>query len=252
MSHPTANAHLAYITHGDREYSAVFVPRCHTCRSAHRVEIEGLLIDGLPPRTIVERLPKNCGVSAQSVRRHYARGHLPIDAQAVRDRQQIRAEQRWSELGLSATTWQAEQADIAQHVLETCTRLLLNGELKLSVATLMRATRFIYGIETAAHQKEEHEQVVQRLVQQSIEEMQRIFEIAGEIGGEQIKHELIRKACVDTVTEAILLDDRFAELRAAAYLEAESSQEGIRPTISQLSTPRLRHSRSDRAAKVAA
>lgn len=251
MSH--LNADLAYVSHGNRRYSAVFVPECHTCRSAHRVQIERLLVEGLPPKTIIQRLPDDCGVSPQSVRRHFRRGHLPVDAEAVRDRQRIRGEQRWEELGLAATAFVASQADICQHVVDVCTQLILEGKLKISAATLLRAAEFLLRIENDAREREDDSQLAKRLVQQAVDELGRVFEIIAEVGGEEIQNEVVRRACADMVTQNILVDDRFADLRNVAYFDAEISVEINQPSISQLSTPRLRHQQpSTRTSQVAA
>ena len=251
MSH--RNAPLAYVSHGDRQYSTVFVPECRTCRSSHRAEIEEMLIDGLPPKTIIERLPDDCAVSPQSVKRHFARGHLPIDTEMVRQRQQIRAEQRWEELGLAATAFMAREADLAQYVIDNFTRLLHDGKLTLSAATLMRAASFIYDIEIAARQQEDDGRLAERLVQQSIDELQCVFQLAGEVGGEEVRNELVRRACADAVTEIIMVDDRFAKLRGAAYLDADTSNERNQPHFFQLSRSDLgNHQQVNDTIKVAA
>ena len=253
MSHDSNNAFLADIRHGGESYPVVSVVQCKTCQSELRDDIEGMIIDGLSPSRIVRRLPNEHDVSSQSIYRHYRRGHLPVDTEMVRRRREIRGEQRWEELGLAATAFMAREADLAQHVIDTFTRLLHDGKLTLSAATLMRAASFIYDIEIAARQQEDDGRLAERLVQQSIDELQCVFQLAGEVGGEEVRNELVRRACADAVTEIIMVDDRFAKLRGAAYLDADTSNERNQPHFFQLSRSDLgNHQQVNDTIKVAA
>lgn len=103
---PVRNS-LVQVRIGNRVYDAVRVPQCHTCNHPARMEIETGIVENLAYRVIAERysdveykepagditvLP---AISADSIRNHFLKGHLPLQA-AVR--RQL-AEKRMQEIG---------------------------------------------------------------------------------------------------------------------------------------------------------
>jgi|CXWL01.1.fsa_nt_gi hypothetical protein len=120
--------------------------------------IERLLIDGVAPRVIGERLKSQGGPSEQSIRRHFQRGHLPVDARTVIERQDERAEKRWREHGQAVTEHVRSEYQIEQLVLAEFTRRVQSGRVKLTFSRAAAAAEFINRMERLAAADERKEQ----------------------------------------------------------------------------------------------
>lgn len=214
------NSSLAYVRHGTERFPVVARPHCKTCASKRRAKIERLLIDGLTPRQIIARLPEDHGTSEQSIYRHFRRGHLPVNNRMVKRRQEIRAQLRWAELGLDATVFMAEEAELAELLVRLITERLGKGLVDLTARDLLRAAEFLHRIE---QQDREHEREVttgKTRLDLAYGHMHRVFEIVGETFGVDAQHEIVRAACRDDQASTIMLADDFADLRKA-YLDDE-------------------------------
>src|SRR4051812_25139249 len=78
------NASIATVQVGDRSYPHRSIPSCKVCRSGDlRRVIEMQTVEGRTWHSIVEGLPKNCGLTARNVRDHFANGHIPLRDEAV-------------------------------------------------------------------------------------------------------------------------------------------------------------------------
>ena len=82
MSAPL-NGSLAQVRIGGRVYPRVTVQRCRVCKSPNRLEIERLIVESVPPASIVHRLPTEANVSARNIADHFRNGHLPLLDAAV-------------------------------------------------------------------------------------------------------------------------------------------------------------------------
>lgn len=100
---------LVKVRIGSREYDARRVPNCHVCQHPARMDIEKMLVEGHPYQRIATAfsdveyqvggyrkvLPN---ISMASIRQHYLKNHMPVDAKAVREI----VDQRLEELGQHA------------------------------------------------------------------------------------------------------------------------------------------------------
>lgn len=219
---------MAYIRHGNRRYPLVTRVQCLTCASVHRARIERLTIDGLSPGQIARRLPDGHGVSQQSIYRHHRRGHMPADNAMVARRQEIRAEQRWEELGLDATAFKATEADVAQLVLEVVADRLRRGVLHFEAMDGLRAARFLSEIERAEQERNQAERLGQWRLDRAIEDIVRVIEIVGEVAGDAVRNEVVRRACKDAKTALIMSTTEFAVLRVECEDEEAGRESSLR------------------------
>jgi hypothetical protein len=214
---------FAYIRHGTRRYPVVARPQCHTCSSKHRPRIERFLIDGLTPRQITDRLPAGRRISAQSIYRHRRRGHLPADHRLVARRREIRAQERWEELGLDATIVEIIEAEKAQGALRRGLDRLTRGQTTLTVPALLNAARHAERHDRANEAEEREERIGAWRIDRIVQDIHRVFEIIGEHCGEQTRNEIFQRAAHDPTTKTILSTSDFDDLREA-YLEAEAEE----------------------------
>jgi hypothetical protein len=86
-----------------RSYPLVASPRCRTCRSPQRREIEKLVVGG-SSFAEASRSYAAAGLSTRNVREHIRRGHLPIEHEVVKRlvEQQVEEHVTLVESGVSA------------------------------------------------------------------------------------------------------------------------------------------------------
>ncbi len=129
----------SYVRHGLGKYPFRQVVQCRVCASVHRAKIERAWADGVPPGLILRRLPHGHGISRQSLSRHLNRGHLPVDRRLVSRRAEVRAEQRWDEVGRRCTVFAAEEAEVQAMVTRLVADRVARGELEIDTATALKA-----------------------------------------------------------------------------------------------------------------
>lgn len=156
---PPPPSSLVKVRIGNREYSAQRSPNCATCQHPARMQIETMLVEGHPYQVIAQtfseveysvgrktkRLPR---IAWMSIRYHYMRGHLPVDAKAVRDI----AEGRLKELGHHAEDLEERLVDsymIARLVMSKGFDRLARGEAEPTVKETLAAAKLMEEFEAA-------------------------------------------------------------------------------------------------------
>ena len=153
-----ANASLATATVGGRVYPVRTVAHCHTCVSASRREIERLVVQGLPYKAILQRLPDDSGLSEDSIRRHVKAQHLPIHDEAVKRLREQDAVER-GEIVAEAAQAEVNHLSFARGILGQVQRRLANGEIEPDLRDGLAAARHLaafdaeVGFETDAYFK---------------------------------------------------------------------------------------------------
>jgi hypothetical protein len=156
------------------------------------------------------------------VYRHVKRGHLPADHRLVLRRAEVRAEQRWREIGLDATVFMAEEAEVAERFIGIVLDRLAQGRLHLSVEELIRAAAFLYDIE----QRDKYEAWRQSNVDRMAVEMAHALSIVGDVAGDAARNEVVRRARADPQTEFTMTFPEFAALREAVAEEDRERANG--------------------------
>lgn len=64
---------------GGRTYPAHVNPRCRTCTSPYRTQIENALLKSYGYTAIVRALPEDANLTVRNVMDHFHNGHLPLD-----------------------------------------------------------------------------------------------------------------------------------------------------------------------------
>lgn len=123
---------VATVRVGGEDYPHVSVSSCHTCASRHRREIESAVLSGRPPGAVVRDLPEGHGLTARHVRDHLRNGHVPADAQQVRQALD-RYEQERAEIATQASEAAADHILFARSVLGAVTTRMNDGTLDPTV-----------------------------------------------------------------------------------------------------------------------
>lgn len=215
----TKNSSMAYIKNGAHRYPVVSVEQCHTCQSPKRRMIERLLIDGLSPARIAAKLPEEHKVSAQSIRRHLRRNHLPVDHKLVVRRQEVRAEQRWEEVGIDATVFRATEAEVSEFVHRVVVERLKRGELELTAETLLKTCKFDWEVERVGLADEREAAVLRQRLAEDFHNFRLVLELLGDLEGEHVRDRLVQAAVNDERVWVTMMHEEFDELRQA-YLDA--------------------------------
>ena len=77
------NASLATIRTAGREYPRKMAQNCRVCKSANRLTIEQMVVEGLPPSAIAKRIPADDHVTPRNVSDHFRNSHLPVADEGV-------------------------------------------------------------------------------------------------------------------------------------------------------------------------
>lgn len=157
---PVRNS-LVQVRIGNRVYDAVRVPQCHTCNHPARMEIETGIVENLAYRVIAERYSdvefRESGgdvtvlpaISADSIRNHFLKGHLPLQA-AVR--RQL-AEKRMQEIGYDLEALGGafvDQITFSNAVLQRAHERLVAGEIDVEAKDGLAAAKFLAEAERQA------------------------------------------------------------------------------------------------------
>jgi hypothetical protein len=150
---PTRNS-LVQVRIGNRIYDAVKEVRCNTCMHPARMEIETALVENLAYATIAERfsdveytspagdtivLPS---VSASSIRTHFRKGHLPLQAAVQRQLAERRMQQIGYDLeGIGGAF--VDQVTFSQAVLQRAHERLVAGEIIIEAKDGLAAAKFL-------------------------------------------------------------------------------------------------------------
>lgn len=149
MTVTSSGSSLAYAKVRGRRIPLVTIPNCHTCTHTRRRMIERLLIDGESPPRIAKRMARLDGPSEASIRRHYQRGHMPMDARSVVERQEEQAQRHAAHVEGVTDLYAVEYAK-AQRMVNRSYRTLTTG---VPMADALQACRFMFKVEALAKQQ---------------------------------------------------------------------------------------------------
>lgn len=144
----TGPATVAAYSLGGRTYPMTTVPQCLTCQSPVRLDIERQMLTGVPFTRIaawVENQAQANGFSAismKSLRRHFDRGHLPFEAEVVRQVLDRSARQRGEDLD-AAVAPVVSGVDFAEVVLQKTVLRLASGEIEPTVTDGLAAAKIV-------------------------------------------------------------------------------------------------------------
>jgi hypothetical protein len=210
---------LAFMRRGTERIPIVARQQCKTCCSARRRKIENLLVEGVSPRLIMERLPPDHHTSEQSIKRHFHRGHIPIDHREVVRRMDLLAEKRWQEVGEAATEARIVSGDAAATVVAAGFGRFEMGDLEFNVKDVLRAGRLLHDIERENRRLEQAERIGVQRLDSLVIEMVRLLDLVGEVGGLSVRNDVFRRACRDDVTKVSFIDERFSAIRGVVDYE---------------------------------
>jgi len=160
------------------------------CASEHRAKIERLWSEGVPPATILRRLPTAHGISRQSVGRH-ARNHLPIDRRLVARRSLVRAERRWDEVGRECTIFAATEAEVQAMVMRMVLARIDRGELVIDTAAAIRAMELSWSWEADETEARRAQADAEVLAERYGRSLTRLFDAVLDVGGEEFAHKVV-------------------------------------------------------------
>lgn len=140
---------LASITIGGESFPYKVEPRCRVCSSPRRLEIEHALVKGLTYERIAETFGEPEDINARGVLAHVRRGHVPVNAPAVR----AVARARSQELGEAITPLiqgAAVTLSFAHSVIDRVRVRLESGEIEPNVRDGLAAARLIVECEAGS------------------------------------------------------------------------------------------------------
>lgn len=173
---------LIQVKVGDRVVDAIREPKCQTCMHPARMDIETLILQGHPYRTVAAQyseaewtdangetitLPK---VTGNSVIHHFRNGHMPVPSAAQRAIMERRAEQIGAAQYEQQTEQLVDQYIFARQVLTRTQERLLAGEIQPEVRDGIAAAKLIQDMESGNEESMD--------VEAWSEAVQRYFEIA--------------------------------------------------------------------------
>ena len=113
---------------GGRVYPAKVEPRCKTCNSEYRSQIENALVKSYGYAAIVRSLPDDAGLTERNIMEHFQRGHLPLDESVRR----VVIEQDAKERGLDIEGYETTLANhitFAKLGVQKVMQRMMDGEL---------------------------------------------------------------------------------------------------------------------------
>lgn len=145
---------------GGRSYPLVASPRCRTCRSPQRREIEKLVIGG-SSFAEASRSYSAAGLSARNVREHIRRGHLPIEHEVVKRlvEQQVKEHIALVESGVSA---KLGTIALAHTIIRSVSERLMSGELVPTISEGVRMASLLAGYDDALRKENRTEEQLRR------------------------------------------------------------------------------------------
>lgn len=118
---------------GGRLYPMRSEPRCNTCQSPYRLEVEKKILRGYGYTAVANSLPDDAGLSVSSIRTHVRNGHLPLDETVKRAAVEARA----VELGLDL---EGHEQSLVDHItfakvgVQKAFERVMNGDEEITVS----------------------------------------------------------------------------------------------------------------------
>ncbi len=136
-----ANASLVECRIGGTVVPLTRSPRCRTCRSGSRRDVEIALAQGRSYSEIAALFPES-GLSKRHLSEHYRRGHLPLDSPQVR---RVVAEQATEngEVLEVAVAAQVAARTFARSVVRRVAERLADGDIQPSVSDAVAMARLL-------------------------------------------------------------------------------------------------------------
>lgn len=215
-----ARSALVKVKIGGKTYDAAQVKQCHTCMHPARREIEQRVLSGSSYRDIAQHYSGTEYVTAgetrvfpdlewMSIFTHFKRGHMPVEAAALRQIMDDRA-------GELSEHYEAETAQLvdgytfSKQVLQKTQESLLSGDIKPSVSDGIAAARLLRELEADAGGNIDTEVWSQA--------MTRYFEVAQKIMPTEMWERFAQALAVDPILLAI---QKRLDATADEPLEAE-------------------------------
>lgn len=134
---------------GGRLYPMRSEPRCNTCQSPYRLEIEKKILRGYGYTAVANSLPEDAGLSMSSIRSHVRNGHLPLDETVKRAAVEARA----LELGLDL---EAHEQSLVDHIafakvgVQKAFERVINGDEDVTVSDGIALANLLVKVEQTA------------------------------------------------------------------------------------------------------
>jgi hypothetical protein len=140
---------LASVEIGSESFPYRTEPRCRVCSSPRRLEIERALATGRTYQKIAETFGEPEEINARGVLAHVKRGHVPINAPAVRAVAKARSDEV-SEAIAPLIRGAAANLSFAHAVVDRVRIRLESGEIEPNVRDGLAAARLIAECETGS------------------------------------------------------------------------------------------------------
>lgn len=158
MGTAAANASLAVVRVSGREYPVVSEPRCLTCQSTYRDEVERAVARSYSFEMIARSLPTDAGLSARNLSDHFRKGHLPVDNVAVTQLRERDAQER-GEVVAEAAAAVVDAIGFARRVIGRVDERVLAGELAPDVRDGLAAAALVAKYEADEPEGYDHDSV---------------------------------------------------------------------------------------------
>jgi hypothetical protein len=185
------NDAASYVAHDGGSYRYIQVAQCKTCASPYRSKIEAAWCHGTPPSLILARLPPDHGTSRQSISRHLNGGHAPVDRRIVARRAQVRAEQRWAEVGAACTEFVGTEVEVQALVMRLVAHRLLTGELVLDADAALRAMEMLHRWSWEESEAQRARSAAEERSEVYGAALARLFAAVVEEGGDVLAHQVV-------------------------------------------------------------
>lgn len=158
-----SNTSIVQVKIGNRTYDAAYVSTCHTCTHPARMHIEEKIIQNFSYAAIErafsgveyevdpgrrELMPT---LSYNSIRNHFLRGHMPLEASALRRLAERRAEQIGS-LYEQAESQFVDQYVLAEAVVTRAYQRMVTGDIEPEVKDGLAAAKFMQDVSDRTQQ----------------------------------------------------------------------------------------------------
>jgi hypothetical protein len=192
---------------GNRFYDAIREARCYTCMHPAREEIETQIIQGHSYKSVATQysevdwsqadgttvhLPQ---VTWSSIMHHFKAGHMPVEAAAMRQIIEKRAES----IGVAQYEGQVgqfvDQYTFAQQVVAQTQERMVKGEIRPEVRDGLAAAKLLQDIESASEGSLDSDAWG--------EAMERYFEVAQKMMPPDMWSQFIRALSTDPILQAI-------------------------------------------------
>lgn len=130
-------------------YEMPVEPKCKTCRSPYRPQVESALIRGFSYAEIERGLPDDALLSWRNISDHHANGHMPLRERAKR----VLIEQRAEELNLDIENAEAQIIDhltLGRATINRVFERMSSGEIEPEISDAIQFSRLILQMEELA------------------------------------------------------------------------------------------------------